>query len=113
MELLLSICACNREGASHASTPSSSSLSLPLPPKGDNSDKKAFAADAIQRLCKQECAKCVAAGSDRKQCPSDSSPLPQVCSSGLQFSSSIKGLVDRCIDIYRKDASALSRAKGC
>lgn len=72
-----------------------------------------LARDNIQQYCRQECGKCVAAGYDSKQCPSDSSKLPEVCSKGLQFSNVVTGLVNKCLDEYRSNPGALLKAKGC
>jgi hypothetical protein len=63
---------------------------------GENSDKKQLAAEAIQKMCRDQCGKCV---EESKKCKNSGDALPKICSEGLQFSSAVKGLVDKCLDM--------------
>lgn len=83
------------------------------PQQGNESQGKALANPSIQKVCKQECGKCVTQGQDPKTCPKASSPLPKVCAQGLQFNSQVKALVSKCLAIYNKDKKAATRVSGC
>jgi hypothetical protein len=72
-----------------------------------------FAGQSLQSFCQKQCSQCVAAAYDATQCPSGSSPLPQVCKSGLQFNAMISNLVDKCANMYFNDNTSLDRTLGC
>lgn len=76
---------------------------------------RAFSAQAIRNFCIQQCKQCVAAANDPKQCPKDagSKAMPDVCARGLQFNGIIKGLVNKCADMYQRDSSTLRKVPGC
>lgn len=81
---------------------------------GNQSANKVYAHPAIQKLCRDKCAACVAEANSPATCPSGTSPLPDACSKGLQFSPTVKALVDKCTQIYFADKTAsLKRAQGC